>query len=146
MNRDYVEMLNELSDAGAEFLVIGAHALAVHGYLRATKDLDIWVRPTAENAKRVWVALARFGAPLRDVTVDDFATRGTIYQMGVDPDRIDIITEPAGAEFEDAWDRRVTAVVDGVPYPVIGREDLIATKRAAGRRQDLVDVEELEKQ
>lgn len=146
MNRDYVEMLNELSAAGAEFLLIGAHAVAAHGYLRATKDLDIWVRPTRENAARVWTALVRFGAPLRDVTVEDFATRGTIYQMGVDPDRIDIITEPAGAEFEDAWQRRITAVVDGVPYPVIGREDLIATKRAAGRREDLLDIERLENQ
>ena len=146
MNRDYVEMLNELSAAGAEFMVIGAHALAAHGYVRATKDLDIWVRPTAENAQRVWKALVSFGAPLHDVSVDDFATRGTIYQMGIDPDRIDIITEPAGAEFEDAWERRLTAVVDGVPYPVIGREDLIATKRAAGRPEDLVDILRLERQ
>lgn len=146
MNRDYVEMLNELSAAGAEFLVIGAHALAAHGYLRATKDLDIWVRPTPENARRVWNALVKFGAPLQGITVDDFSTRGTIYQMGVDPDRIDIITEPAGAEFEDAWPRRITSVVDGVPYPVIGRDDLIATKRAAGRREDLVDIERLENQ
>ena len=146
MNRDYVEMLNELSAAGAEFMVIGAHALAAHGYVRATKDLDIWVRPTAENAQRVWKALVSFGAPLRDMSVDDFATRGTIYQMGIDPDRIDIITEPAGAEFEEAWERRLTAVVDGVPYPVIGREDLIATKRAAGRPEDLVDILRLERQ
>ncbi|HYR28523.1 MAG TPA: DUF6036 family nucleotidyltransferase [Thermoanaerobaculia bacterium] len=146
MNRDYVEMLNELSAASAEFLVIGAHALAAHGYLRATKDLDIWVRPTPENAARVWTALVKFGAPLIGVTQSDFARRGTIYQMGVDPDRIDIITEPAGAEFEDAWQRRVTAVVDGVPYPVIGRDDLIATKRAAGRREDLIDIERLEDQ
>lgn len=146
MNRDYVEMLNELSAAGAEFLVIGAHALAAHGYLRATKDLDIWVRPTPQNATRVWTALVKFGAPLLDVVVEDFATRGTIYQIGNDPDRIDIITEPAGAEFEDAWERRITAVVDGVPYPVIGRDDLIATKRAAGRHEDLVDIERLENQ
>ncbi|HEX2061042.1 MAG TPA: DUF6036 family nucleotidyltransferase [Thermoanaerobaculia bacterium] len=116
MNRDYVEMLNELSAAGAEYLVIGAHALAAHGYLRATRDLE------------------------------DLATRGTIYQMGVDPDRIDIITEPAGVEFEDAWQRRITAVVDGVPSPVIGRDDLIATKRAAGRREDLIDIDHLERQ
>jgi hypothetical protein len=143
MKRDYVEMLNELSAAGAEFLVIGAHALAAHGYLRATKDLDIWVRPTPENAARVWAALVRFGAPLRDVTVADFATRGTIYQMGVDPDRIDILTQPAGAEFEDAWRHRLTASVDGVPYPVIGRTHLIATKRAAGRPEDLIDIERL---
>ncbi len=146
MNRDYVEMLNELSAAGVEFLVIGAHALAAHGYLRATKDLDIWINPTPENARRVWAALARFGAPLRDVTVEDFSTRGTIYQMGVDPDRIDVITEPAGAEFGDAWARHITVMVDGVPYPVIGRADLIATKRAAGRPQDLVDIAQLESQ
>lgn len=146
MNRDYVEMLNELSAAGAEFLVIGAHALAAHGHLRATKDLDIWVRPTPENAQRVWSALVRFGAPLQEVTVDDFATRGTVYQIGVDPDRIDFLTEPAGAEFDDAWERRLTAVIDGVEYPVIGRDDLIATKRAAGRPQDLVDIKQLEGQ
>jgi hypothetical protein len=146
MNRDYVEMLNELSAAGADYLVIGAHALAVHGFLRATKDLDIWVRPTEENARRVWAALVRFGAPLRGVAVEDFATRGTIYQIGIDPDRIDVITEPAGVEFEDAWERRTVAVVEGVAYPVIGRADLITTKRAAGRPQDLIDVERLENQ
>lgn len=143
MNRDYVEMLNELSAAGVEFLVIGAHAVAAHGYLRATKDLDIWVRPTEENAARVWKALVQFGAPLRDVTQEDFAKRGMIYQMGVDPDRIDILTAPAGPEFDDAWPRRMIAVVDGVPYPVIGRDDLIAAKRAAGRPEDLIDIERL---
>ncbi|HEX8155349.1 MAG TPA: DUF6036 family nucleotidyltransferase [Thermoanaerobaculia bacterium] len=143
MNRDYVEMLSELSAAGAEFLVIGAHAVAAHGYTRATKDLDIWVRPTPENAARVWNALIRFGAPLIGVTAEDLATRGTIYQIGNDPDRIDLITDPAGVSFEDAWPRRLTTVIDGVAYPVIGRDDLIANKRATGRPEDLIDIERL---
>ncbi len=85
MNRDFAEMLSALSDAGAEFLVVGAHALAAHGRPRATGDLDIWVRPSAENAERVWSALARFGAPLAALTRRDLQTPGIEFQIGVEP-------------------------------------------------------------
>ncbi|HYO77682.1 MAG TPA: hypothetical protein VE010_14575 [Thermoanaerobaculia bacterium] len=92
MNRHFVEMLSELSAAGAEFLVIGAHAVAAHGFIRGTRDLAVWIRPTRENAERVWRALANFGAPLRGVTVEDLCTPELIYQLGVEPNRIDFLT------------------------------------------------------
>jgi hypothetical protein len=145
MNRHFVEMLSALSDAGADYLVIGAHALAAHGYARATKDLDIWVRPTPQNAARVWRALAEFGAPLEQLTIDDLYTPGTICQIGVDPARIDLLTSPAGVEFEGSWHRRLTVVVKDREFPFLGRDDLIASKRAAGRPNDLRDIDELER-
>lgn len=144
MNRDFVEMLAALSAADAEYLLVGAHALAVHGRPRATGDLDIWVRPTPENARRVWAALARFGAPMGDLTVEDLHSPDIVFQMGVPPARIDILTDIDGVKFESAWPRRVTAKIGTQSVPVIGREDLLANKKAAGRPKDLADVAWLE--
>lgn len=146
MNRDFAEMLSALSDAGAEFLVVGAHALAAHGRPRATGDLDVWVRPTAENAAKVWAALARFGAPLSGVRKDDLATPGLVFQIGVEPVRIDILTAIDGVDFEGAWQRRLVVEIDGLKVPLIGRDDLIRNKRAAGRPQDLADIAALEQE
>lgn len=145
MNRDFRELLSEFSTHGVEYLVIGAHALAAHGHVRATKDLDVWVRAEPENARRVVEALRSFGAPLSDVTLDDFAKPGITFQIGVDPVRIDIITEVHGVTFAAAWSRRLVSVVDGLRVPVISKDDLIANKRATGRLQDLADIEALEK-
>jgi len=145
MNRNFVEMLSALSDAGAEYLIIGATALAAHGYTRGTKDIDIWIRPTPENAARVYRALIEFGAPMHEVSVQDLSTPGLIYQIGVDPGRIYFLTQPAGVTFEPAWQQRVMFDVNGKSYPFIGRADLIASKRAAGRPNDLRDIEELER-
>ncbi|HEX3576932.1 MAG TPA: DUF6036 family nucleotidyltransferase [Thermoanaerobaculia bacterium] len=145
MNRHFVEMLSALSDAGADYLVIGAHALAAHGYARGTKDLDIWVRPTPQNAARVWRALLEFGAPLEQLTVADLFTPGTICQIGVDPARIDLLTSPAGVDFEESWQRRLTVTVKDREFAFIGRDDLIASKRAAGRPNDFRDIDELER-
>jgi Nucleotidyl transferase of unknown function (DUF2204) len=144
MNRDFAEILRELSAAGADFLIVGAHALAAHGYVRATKDLDIWIRPSAENAQRVWRALTAFGAPLEALAIDDLTTPETVFQIGVDPIRIDFLTSIAGLEFEDAWQDRVTIDFGGSPLPFISRDDLIRNKRAAGRPQDLVDADALD--
>ena len=144
MNRHFVEMLSELSAAGVEFLVIGAHAVAAHGFLRGTRDLDVWIRPVPENAQRVWRALVSFGAPLSNVTVHDLSTPGTIYQIGTDPMRIDILTAPAGVDFDEAWGNRAMIKVDGHTFPFLGKADLIKSKRAAGRRQDLLDLDHLE--
>ena len=144
MNRDYVEMLAALSAADAEYLVVGAHALSMHGRPRATGDLDLWVRPTPSNAARVWVALERFGAPLDDLTRDDLASEDLVYQIGVAPDRIDILTTVTGLTFDEAWTSRATLTLDGVAVPVIGRECLIKNKKALGRPRDLADVAELE--
>ena len=145
MNRDFVEILNELSAAGAEFLVVGAHALAAHGRPRATGDLDIWVRPSPENAERVWTALSRFGAPLHELSVADLSTPGIVFQIGLPPYRIDILTEISGVTFDEAWPHRIISEFEGQPYGVIGRLELIRNKRAAARPQDLVDADALEK-
>ncbi|MBI4503184.1 MAG: hypothetical protein HY700_18765 [Gemmatimonadetes bacterium] len=144
MNRDFAEMLSALSEAGADFMVIGAHAVAVHARPRATGDLDIWVRPTRENAKRVWAALAAFGAPLHDLAREDLVSDDLVFQIGVAPSRIDILTTIGGVTFDEAWPRRTTVHLWGLAVPVIGREDLIRSKRAAGRPRDLADLADLE--
>jgi hypothetical protein len=144
MNRDYVEMLAALSAAGVEHLVVGAHALAAHGRPRATGDLDIWVRPTPENAKRVWAALEAFGAPLGKLTPGDLVTNDLVFQIGVAPNRIDVLTGVTGLTFEEAWATRAMLTLEGVAVPVLGREALIRNKRAMGRPRDLADVAELQ--
>lgn len=96
-----------MRDEGVEHLLIGAHALAAHGYVRATLDIDIWVRPTAENAGRTWRALERFRAPLAKMSLQDFAEPEVLYQIGVPPSRIDIMTSVTGLNFEDVWPRRI---------------------------------------
>lgn len=146
MNPDFVDLLRALSEAGAEFLVVGAYAVGIHGHPRATKDLDIWVNATPPNAECVFLALRKFGAPLSDLAAADLATPGTGFKMGIAPRRIDILTRISGVEFAVAWSRRVEAeFAPGVRAFVIGREDLIANKRVAGRPQDLADVAVLER-
>lgn len=141
MNRDFIEMLSALFEAGAEFLVVGAHALAAHGTPRATGDLDIWVNPTTENATRVLTALAAFGAPLADLTIDDLTRPDTVFQIGVVPCRIDILSGISGVQFTNAWPRRITVEIEGVRVPVLGREDFLINKHASGRPKDLLDIE-----
>ena len=131
MNRDFAEMLSALSEAGADFLIVGAHALAAHGIARATGDIDIWVDSTPENAARVMRALTAFGAPLRDLTADDLTKSDTVVQIGVDPSRIDILSGISGVQFADAWNRRVVLDIEGVTVPVISRADFVTNKRAA---------------
>jgi hypothetical protein len=141
MNRDFAEMLSALSEAGAEFLIVGAHALAAHGTPRATGDLDIWVNPTSDNARRVMAALGAFGAPLADLTIDDLIKPDTVFQIGVVPCRVDILTGISGVLFADAWTRRMTVDIDGLHVPVLGRSDFKVNKRASGRPKDLLDIE-----
>lgn len=144
MNRDFVEMLSALSEAGADYLIVGAHALAVHGRPRATGDLDIWVRPSLQNAARVHAALRTFGAPLQDLTVDDLASADLVFQIGIAPCRIDILTSVSGLQFDDAWGERTAVKIGDLMVPVIGRAALIRNKQAAGRPRDLADIAELE--
>ncbi len=139
------DLVAEFNAHGVEFLVVGAHALAAHGHVRATKDLDVWVRPTRENAARTIRALRSFGAPLHDLTEQDFVEPGTIFQIGVAPVRIDIVTSISGVEFDEAWPRRLRARFADQEVGVLSREDLIRSKRAAGRPQDLADVDWLER-
>lgn len=147
LNEDFRDMLAALDGAGVEFLIVGAHALAVHGIVRATGDLDVLVRPSAENAARVVRALRAFGAPLEahHVTEADFAAAGTVYQIGLPPRRIDLLTEISGVAFDDAWSHSVTSLVEGRAVRFLGRDELIRNKRAAARDKDLVDVAALER-
>ena len=145
MNRDFIELLATFNAHAVEYIVVGAHALAAHGHVRATKDLDIWVRPSDKNAPKVFAALVEFGAPLHDLTERDLATAGTVFQIGIPPIRIDIITEIDGVVFESAWPDRVDVQLGGTSVPVLSRHHLIANKRASGRLQDLADLERLEK-
>lgn len=145
MSQDFTDILQELRDADVRYLVVGAHALGVHGVPRATGDLDLWVRPDAENAARVIVALRRFGAPIDSlgISIADFTTPDIVAQLGVPPYRIDFLTSISGVEFDDAWADHLTGDVAGVIVPVIGRRAFVANKRASGRLKDHADLESL---
>jgi len=143
MNQDFRDLLAEFNARQVEFLLVGAHALAAHGHVRATQDLDVWVRPAPENAKRVIDALRAFGAPLHDLTEKDLSTPGLIFQIGVEPIRIDILTVIDGVEFDEAWPDRMISKFSDQPVAVLSREHLIKNKLAAARMQDLADVETL---
>ncbi len=142
--QDFRDMLGLLDSCGVEFLLVGGLALAVHAEPRATKDMDLWVHPTPENARRLFKALEQFGAPTHGTRPDDFSTPGTFLQLGVPPVRIDLLTAIEGVDFAAAWKRRVHGALDGVRVPVLSVRDLLANKRAVGRPQDLVDVAQLE--
>ena len=144
MNRDFRDLLAEFNAHGVEYLVVGAHAMAAHGHVRATKDLDIWIRPHPSNACRVMDALRAFGAPLHDLTENDLTQPGVVFQIGVAPVRIDIVTAITGVAFGDAWAARLQTRFADQAVGVLSREHLIQNKRASGRKQDLADVEWLE--
>ena len=144
LNQDYKEMLQCLLQEKVRFLLVGAYAVAVYGFPRATKDIDFFVRATPENASNLIRALRRFGAPVTDVTESDFASEGIVFQIGTSPRRIDFLTRISGVEFEQAYANKRTVTVEGVEVPVISVGDLIANKRASGRLQDLADIEKLE--
>jgi hypothetical protein len=143
---DFLDLLTALNAADAKYLLVGGHAVGFHGVPRATKDIDVWVEASEENASRVMTALRAFGAPLGTLTEHDLARPGQGFRMGAPPFRIEILTEVSGVAFGDAWPRRERAEVDGVPLHVIGRADLLENKRAAARTRDLADVEALERQ
>ena len=144
---DFRDLLIELSDAAAEFVVLGGHAVAFHGYPRATKDLGVMVRATAENARRVYAALAAFGAPLSafEVAADDFTTYDGVLQIGLPPRRIDILNRADGITFDEALADHETMQVEGRLIPIIGLAALLKNKRASGRPQDLADVAALDR-
>lgn len=145
MNEDFRDLLRALLEAGARFLVVGAHAMAVHGVPRATGDLDVWIAVDPDNADRVMQALVRFGAPVSTLGVSraDFLRQDQVVQIGLPPRRIDVITSISGVGFDDAWAGRVTQDVAGVAVPFLGRDALLRNKRAAGRAKDLADLEAL---
>jgi len=146
MSPDFRELLLVFNDEGVEYLIVGAHALAAYGHVRATKDLDVWVRPDPANAKRVITALNSFGAPLTDLSREDLSTAGTVFQIGIPPLRIDLLTSIDGVDFDAAWPNRLETRFGEVIAFVISRQDLITNKKTAARLQDLADVELLERE
>lgn len=144
-NEDFLDLIDGLVRESADFVVVGAFALAAHGLPRAS-GIDIFVRPTPENALRVFVALQRFGAPLEaaQVTPHDFQEPGTVYQIGLPPRRIDILTQISGVSFEEAWSSRISREVDGRQIAFVGLRELLRNKRAAGRPKDHVDADLLD--
>ena len=143
-NQDFRDMLVALNDAEVDYLVVGAYAVAAHGFPRATGDLDIWVRANPESAENLLNALTVFGAPMHEVSAADFSSPSIVFQIGVPPGRIDILTDVSGVNFDAAWANRMTVEIDGVELSIIGRSDLIANKRATGRPKDIADLAFLE--
>jgi hypothetical protein len=140
---DFRELLSSLNAEHARYLIIGGFALAHYGRPRYTKDLDLWVDPAGDNPDRVFRALARFGAALDGVSPEDFRDPDCVFQIGVEPLRVDVLSDISGMTFTAAWPRRVAATYAQLPVFVISSEDLIANKRASGRPRDLRDVEAL---
>ena len=144
LNHDFHELLECFARHNVRYLVIGGWALAAHGIPRLTKDLDLWVMPDSSNAQAVLTALEEFGFQGIGLTAHDFQQPEMVIQLGYPPNRVDLITSPSGVEFEQCWTNRLELKLDGVDVPFIGREELIANKRATGRSQDMVDIESLE--
>lgn len=146
LNDDFVDLLRALIAAKVEFVIVGAHALAAHGLPRATGDMDVLVQPTAENAERVLDALRIFGAPLaaHGISRSDFEVPDNVYQIGLPPRRIDLLTSITGVSFEEAHATRIVVELEGMTLPVLGRDALVKNKRATGRPKDIVDADALE--
>jgi hypothetical protein len=146
INEDFADVVASLVAERAEFLIVGAYALAAHGFPRMTGDIDILVRPTAANAERVYRALLAFGAPLsaHGVSASDFAAEGNVYQMGLPPRRIDVLTSVSGVSFDEANAEAIEGQLGSVVVRFIGKAALVRNKRAAGRPKDLVDADLLE--
>jgi hypothetical protein len=143
LNSDYREMLQLLSDEGAEYMVVGAYALAAHGYPRATGDLDIWINSSPANAARVYKALHRFGAPLNQLTEGELTRSNMVFQIGVAPRRIDILTSITAVEFSDADREKTIVEIEGLRIPFISPRELIQNKDATGRPKDIEDAARL---
>lgn len=138
MNDDWRDLLFGFRAVEARFLVIGAHAMAVHGVPRGTQDIDLWIEPTKENAEKIWKALSLFGAPLGDlgITLEDLHSPERVIQLGLPPNRIDLLTSVSGLpDFAEAWANRVECDFEGVAVAFLGRQELIRNNaRPAGSR------------
>lgn len=143
MNSDFKDLLQSLHECEVRYLVAGGYAVIHHSQPRYTKDIDIWLEPTGENARKLMWAFRIFGIPMVGVTQDDFATPGTQFNLGVAPCEIDFLTTIPGLEFESAWENRVISEENDFPIHYLGKSDLIRAKQAAGRPQDLADLDEL---
>ena len=145
LDKDLRELLALFRSKGVEFLVVGGHAVAFHGRPRLTEDLDLFVRPDAENGERIVQALRESGFGSLELAATDFQAHDRVIQLGRAPNRVDLLTRLYGVEFADVWSRRIAAQLDDIAVWIISREDLIRNKRATGRTQDLADAEFLER-
>ena len=145
LSKDLQEFVALLNSNGVEYVIVGAFAVGFHGYYRNTADLDVLVRPTAENSTRLVRVLSQFGFDSMGVTAADLQAPDSVIQLGVQPNRIDMLTTISGVSFDEAWASRCDADLDGIPTHFIGREELIRNKEATGRARDLGDADELRK-
>jgi hypothetical protein len=145
LNEDYKEMLQILLGNDVKFLVVGAYAMGAYGYPRATGDFDIWVDASSANSKKMYRSLSEFGAPLSELTCDTFTEKGIIFQIGVTPRRIDIITMIDGVDFRQAYSDRQDILIGDIKVPFISKKDLIKNKESTGREKDKLDAESLRK-
>jgi len=143
LQKDLREFLELLNSHKVEFVVVGGHAVAFHGYPRYTGDIDFFIRPELENARRIIKVMEAFGFDDISVKLEDFTSRDKIIQLGYPPNRIDLITSISGCDFNEVWDSRIESKLDGVPVSFIGKESLIKNKQASNRGKDLIDVEKL---
>ena len=144
MNSDFKELLKIFAEEKVKYLIIGGYAVAKHAEPRYTKDLDIWISNRRDNAERIFQALKNFGAPLTNITIDDFTIPTLVFQIGIEPSRIDILMGLKDLNFDECWKRRATAKIGEIEIHFISLDDLIFNKRLAGRPQDLRDAENLE--
>lgn len=145
LNSDFKEMLSCLKDEAVDFIIVGAYALAAHGFPRATGDIDIWVRNSFGNAQKIMRALIKFGAPVSHLSEEDFAAPDVIVQLGVEPCRIDLLTGIDGVGFDEAWQNKVRVTIDDLEIDILSKEDLLRNKLATGRDKDQGDIAWLEK-
>jgi hypothetical protein len=144
LNKDFKEFAGLLNSIGVEYRVVGGYALAAHGHPRYTGDLDLWVRPAERDVEKLLDVLNRFGFGAIGLKADDFLQPGAVVQLGYPPSRIDLLTAIDGVEFDACYARRLVMNIAGVDLPIIGLEEFRANKRAAGRAQDLADLEALD--
>jgi hypothetical protein len=145
LNEDYKEMLQILLDNKVKFLIVGAYAMGMHGYPRATGDLDIWVQPSTPNSINVYNSLAKFGATLDQINAETFIEKKIVFQVGIVPRRIDILTFIDGVEFDAAFKNRDNIEIEGITIPFLSKKDLIKNKEASGREKDKLDANYLKK-
>ena len=143
INSDFKDLLRDLNEAGVRYPSVGGYAVMVYAEPRYTKDLDVWVDPAAANAERLFVALAQFGAPTRDILPSDFTEPEVFFQIGIEPVRIDIMTSVPGLDFDAAWERKAIVDFGGESAPVLCCEKVVKSKKAAGRSRDRQDVRRL---
>ncbi len=141
VNSDFSDLLRIFNDRNVKYLVIGGYAVVQYAEPRFTKDLDVLISTDPENAESVYRALLEFGAPLVGLTPNDFSEEGFFFQMGVPPVRVDVLMGIPGIQFEECWQRRVEVDFDELKVVFMSKPDLIVSKRAAGRPQDLIDAD-----